>query len=482
MNRLKRIFNESLQMPVLRRLSLLSLICTATASLAGDQVTLDQYLQAVRFNHQGIKASDFLSQSAADKSREADAMTSPQLFGSVQFATDKKPNPLIQYAEARNNQYSIGVAQNTTFGLSGKFTYGFSYSKYLGIPNATIPPFVEGRPSLELSQSLWRNGFGSETRATQEQLRSQLQIGEYSEKFKIKMVMAEAEMTYWRLALANETVETSIETLQRAKKILEWNKRRVGLQLADVGDSLQAQAAVELRELQVQAATDERKAASRAFNALKGLDSEEVKESLPPIEGLQLAKLTQVERVKMREDVQLAQKAQEISELSGKLAQERIKPSVDVFGLVAFNSKELDTVDGITKSFGTEKPTLAIGVKFTAPLNWSMTSEVSRGWIREAQSAELNYQRKVMDQEIEWKDLSTKLEEAKRRLTLVQLIEQTQKKRVENERDRLTRGRTLTLQVLLAEEDYTQSQFNRIRTQTEILQIVARMKTFGELK
>jgi outer membrane protein TolC len=55
-----------------------------------------------------------------------------------------------------------------------------------------------------------------------------------------------------------------------------------------------------------------------------------------------------------------------------------------------------------------------------------------------------------------------------------------QKKKVENERSRLKRGRSTTYQTLTFSQDYNSSEASRIQAQTQVLSILARMKTFGD--
>ncbi|RYZ80227.1 MAG: hypothetical protein EOP06_25730 [Proteobacteria bacterium] len=54
-----------------------------------------------------------------------------------------------------------------------------------------------------------------------------------------------------------------------------------------------------------------------------------------------------------------------------------------------------------------------------------------------------------------------------------------QQKKALNERKRLTRGRTTTYQSLIFETDYNSAESQRIQAQSEVLLIMARMRTFG---
>ncbi len=75
--------------------------------------------------------------------------------------------------------------------------------------------------------------------------------------------------------------------------------------------------------------------------------------------------------------------------------------------------------------------------------------------------------------------LKDKFQQAKDRLTIYDQLEKTQKTKLEYERVRRQRGRTTTQQVLLFEQDYEQAQLGRIKTMSDILQLLAQMKTYG---
>lgn len=94
-------------------------------------------------------------------------------------------------------------------------------------------------------------------------------------------------------------------------------------------------------------------------------------------------------------------------------------------------------------------------------------------------AAEQNYQRKLFEQDQQWNDLSAKFEDAKIKLVLIEKIEEAQKIKAHNERDRLNRGRTVTFQVLNFEQDYAQSELARIQSETNILNIYSQLKAYS---
>ena len=132
--------------------------------------------------------------------------------------------------------------------------------------------------------------------------------------------------------------------------------------------------------------------------------------------------------------------------------------------------------DSITTNF----PTWVAGVKFTAPLAIPTILKSRQGEYDVKRGAALSYEQKVFDVENDWKELTRKFNEAKRRFELSQAIELAQKTKLFHERDRFTKGRTTAFQVLSFEQDFASAQLGRIRSEGDVMSVVARMRTFSE--
>ena len=113
------------------------------------------------------------------------------------------------------------------------------------------------------------------------------------------------------------------------------------------------------------------------------------------------------------------------------------------------------------------------------PLDFWTASDVKEGYEKEAIGAEMKHQRKLFEQEQEWASLNKKLLEAQKRLSLATNYEDAQRAKYEYERIRHSKGRSTTFYVLQFEQDYALAQVNRLKAQTEVLGLVAQMKTFG---
>ncbi|MEW6056390.1 MAG: TolC family protein [Bdellovibrionota bacterium] len=450
-----------------------------------DVLTLESYLKQVRSKHSGYRAASEASTGAALRSEEGSLLLAPTLFGNVQRSSDERQtlNPLFQGNTTKIANYSLGVSKLTTFGLQARLFYETIHTEVIGASPAFItePRFYDTRPVLELSQSLWRNFFGAETRITQERLEAQALATSYNESFRAKQILSRAETAYWRLVQARDVVKVQTESVSRARAMREWAARQARMQLADRSDLLQAEAALKVKELDLRAAHDEHRLASQDFNSVRGIEKDEVDDTLASLSAVQPVDTGAPERTEMRDDVRAANELRRATAASAEIGLQRASPTLEVYTTLSLNGRDQRFSSSSSEAFSTKHPWTIVGLRFSAPLDLGTTFATRAGYVRERDAADLDFERRRFEQDEEWRNLNRRLQEAKERLKLAQSIEDAQKEKLDNERSRHRRGRTTTYQVILFEQDYATAQISRIRNQGEILQLIAQMKTFGSL-
>lgn len=448
-----------------------------------ETLTLKDFLGQVKNQNQAVQGSQFASEGAKDRGDEADLIYTPQLFVNVGALYDQRPvlQPNFQPNLTRATQLSFGVMKQWDFGLSAKLYQSFTATKLSGVSAAILPQpnYIDTAPNLELSQSLWRNGFGSETRAQADLIQASLLASRYIESYKVKGLVSAAEGAYWRLALARELVDIQKDSLARAAKLKDWASGRARLDLADKADFLQADAAYRLRELELKGFQDDLRVAARSFNLSRGLDSDEVKDELEPLDAEVLKNLDIPKRETLRDDVKAAQQQERIAAANAEVGKQKNSPTLDLQMNLSLNGRDPSFGNAFNEAFGTSQPYALVGLKFATPLDFSLVKRNKAGYEKERLGAEFNYKRKIIEQDSDWKSLVDQLNDRRVRLDLSRQMENAQKQKVEYERDRLRRAKTNTYQVLQFEEDYANSRRMRLKIEGEILGLVAQMKTFG---
>jgi outer membrane protein TolC len=492
-----RLPPPSLQLKTAWSLTSLSFFLALNVHAQGRSLSLQTYLDQVRAKNPGLLSAVQAEEAARLKQEEADLVTAPRFFANTQWGKDSRQGLFFQYTSVSNDSYSFGVQQQTSFGMSAKLSYTLNRFEYIGLPEQFLlgnsilgAPFYEAAPSIEISQSLWKNAFGSETRALEKQVRAGTEAQALGETLKQKLNLVEAEATYWRLALARETVKVAEETLTRAKRLADWSAKRAALGLGDRSDALQGQAAIRLRDLQLKSAQDEERAARQAFNTVRGQSGSQVPEALDQLESMSAnlpvkpARTFQGssgEEVPVREDLYAQEELLKTTEAAAEIGRARNTPSLDVVAAASLFSREGNSSTALSNSFSTEQPQIGAGIRFMMPLDFGSWMNARRGYQKEIIAAETELQKKKLELEQEWLDLNHRHQESLERLKVAQSLETTQKEKSDFERDRLSRGRSTTYQVLMFEEDYAQARLNRLRHQFEALSIAIRMKSFQPL-
>lgn len=464
---------------------------------AGEALTLNQYLDQVETSSPAFSSARESEEAARLKENEADLVTGPQFFATTQWGKDARQGLFFRYDSVANDSYEVGFQQQYSFGLSAKLSYSMNRFEYQGLPDALLltntvlaAPFFEGAPKIEVSQSLWKNAFGSETKALEKQIRSANEAQALGEALKQKMTRVEAEGAYWRLALSREALKVAEETLIRARKLSEWSGKRAALGLGDRSDALQGQAAVRLRELQLQSAQDDERAARQGFNTSRGRSGSEVNETLdkleaaspaPQLEGFETFVGASGEKIPVREDIQASEELLHVSEATSEIGKARNTPTLELVASGSLFSREDNMGAALSSSFGTDQPQYGAGIRFVLPLDYGSWSGAREGYQRDISAAEKNLLRRRLEVEQEWLDLKHRLSESMSRLKVARELESTQKEKSDFERDRLARGRSTTYQALMFEEDYAQARLTRLRHQFESLTIAIRMKSFQPL-
>lgn len=459
------------------------------AQVQGDSepaevLTLQAYLNSIRTGNKEYLGSVKAKDGVDLRSMEWKLLTRPTLIGTTQFLNDQSEtgSPLTG-DETRTQGSSVGVQQQTDFGLRGVLTYHYNITSLPGANPTLIPErdFYTSGVVLELSQSLWRNGAGRETRAAQQVLSAQAMALSFTEGFRQIQILADAEAAYWRLALAREAVEASREILERARRLDEWNDRRTRLELADRSDRLQSSAVVLARTYELETARDEEKEAARAFNTLRGVDADRVTEKLSSFEPDVVDRLAVPERVRFRDDVKAAEEQMRASLANAQSGVEKNKPIFDVFGTVGLNGRDARSGEAFAEGFSLSRPNYAVGIRLEIPLDFDTLDRNRQGYRTEAMAAELAFQYRMFRHERLWDDLVSRFHEAQKRLKLSRQIEEAQREKLDYERTRHRRGRTTTYQVIQFEQDLANAQLAKIRAQADVLGVHAQLKTFEPL-
>jgi outer membrane protein TolC len=446
---------------------------------------LESYLGQVRTGSELFTSSKQSMEAADQRSGEGKLLTRPNLIANIDYLRSKADTGSAFTGDDNSRMaYSLGIQETTPFGLSAALTYNVnSYTSNAFIPPASglilQPNYIAAGPQLTLTQSLWRNWFGDEIRANQLRLEATALNQRYTQSFQQSQTLAQAEQAYWGLALAREQVASAKEVLTLTEKSQKWSANRQRLELTDKSDLLQANAALLARQLALQQAVDDEKTAARTFNSTRGNDSDVVTENLTSFDPTIIDRLQIPKRNGARDDVKAAEQQSRVAAAAARLGKELNTPTVNLTGVIGLNGRDPASGQAINNSLQTTRPNYEIGLAATIPLDFGTQSDVRAGYRKDVVAAETLYKRKVFESERLWHNLTTLFSDAVGRYKISINVEKASREKVTYERFRHDRGRTTMYQVILFENDYASSQLARIRSQADILNAYAQLRTFG---
>lgn len=449
-------------------------------------VDMKTYLEQVKKNNPAYQATEQASKGAELRATEGTLLILPQLEIDASKTVDEtEPTNASQGNKNTYEKYSVSLLQNTTFGLKGKLSYGNQYTLTENINGTPVgflgtdyqDGYYRASPSIELTQSLWKNFFGSETRAQREAINAAARATQYAERAKNLGVIIEAQSAYNKLYYAQKTVAAVKESLGAASKLQGWAKRRMDQSLGEKSDYFQTKANYEARELEyLQAQVDERVAA-RAYNSMKGVNSDTVNEVLSAPTPLAFDKKSFSEKI-WRDDVRAASKQAEAARAQSLLGKEKNRPTLDLYGKYAWTGLDPSESDANDEAFKDDHPVYTVGVKFVMPLAFGKSNDVVEGYKQEAMAADLAFKRKAQEQERDYEDLISKIETAQLKNKLATTLEESQRAKVQEERRRHDRGRTTFFQVLQFEQEYLASQRAKINTELELHTLLTQLQQY----
>ena len=456
-----------------------------TTQLAMSQdLTLAQYLSQVQAQHSGWIATEVSIQAKEKLVGESSLMFRPNFFFTGQYTEDSRPSAASIFSGTGNHSKSMqtGVTELLPTGTQMKLAYTFAHAELIGANPIYVstPEYYDVGPSIELTQSLWRNFFGKEVKAQEQAQSSMVRAQSAQDRFTLKNLQMLAENTFWRLYYAQNSVSVLDDSLRWAKDLRDWNASRVRQSLADEIDLLQAESNLKMRELEMQTARIEVADALRSFNQLRQADGAVTLLGTSASSTQDLLKLKIPMKAPEREDLLAAKLSLQALIASAELGEEKNNPTFELFGSYGIYGRDKNFSDAQNEAFDGTQKLATIGVKFVAPFDFLTSNQAKQGHSLEKLVAEKQYQRKTFEVEQEWQELQQKLIDLQTRLDLNVKMEKVQKQKLEREKDRYTRGRTTTFQVLQFGQDHAAARLGRLRSELEILVTYNKLKLFED--
>ncbi len=454
----------------------------ATSPSLTHATSLEEYLNQVRSQNKEQIGTTQQAEAASYKAYEGGLIFTPSFFAEGRRSKDGKQSspPMLTYDYIETEAFAAGIKQQFSFGLQAKLQYQLVHTNFVNAPALTGKnDFYDASPAIELTMPIWGNGFGRTARAQQEALQSSGNAESLGAQAKLTGLEVDAENAYWNLAVAKNILSIQEQALKQAEAIYDYVNKKAQMRLGEDSDVLQAKALVISRQLELKKAQTEESNARLTFNTFRGSDSSEVKDQLDAIPynvllNMQLPK----ERPGDRFDVQAAEAQLKAATASAHLELEKNRPTFDIFGGYSLNGRDKSYDDAMGALYGDDRGTRFIGARLNIPLNFSATSKLRQS-ARLTEEAQRNiYQQKQLTQERDWSMLTTSFNDAKGLLGLSNDLVSAQDIKLKTEQRRLRQGKTTTYQVLMFEQDKSQSEIARLQLTKQLLSLKSNLKMY----
>lgn len=456
------------------------------AAPKSNALSIDEYIGQVKGENGDYTAASQRDEAYELLKRKAAIVTAPNFFASAETGYNEQITalPFFRYNRIATQNYSVGITQNSAWGINSTFTYAFNKIAYNGLAttNELAVNNYQTRPVIAITIPLLQNRFGSLTRATRDSIEQQNEALKYNAQTALVTTLITAEQSYWNLAAAKKIVEIQALAASQAQKILDYVKKKEVMNLGEAADVLQARALVETKKLELRQAQNDLRQVGRAFNRFRYINADEVNDVLGEI-NLTKIQQTILPRIKesSRPDVKAAHANMKAAIATAKVDEETNKPSLNLYGSYAFKGVQAGAADAFNASLNARGKEGLVGVKFSVPFYFGALMDIQKGARISADAARNEYRQKLFNEDSDWENLILNLKFYQEKTVLAKAIETAQKRKLENERSLLKRGRTSTYQVLLFEQEYCQAQINVITSANNFLALMAQKKLYENL-
>ncbi|MBC7371949.1 MAG: TolC family protein, partial [Bdellovibrionaceae bacterium] len=459
------------------------LLCTLIAT-SSHALTLDEYLSEVQKKHKEFQSFEVSKEAAEDRRVAGDLALSPTLSMDTSYLSDEKKPQTTGGTKLQATQYNAGVAKQfstgTYLGVSGNL-------QHLTIANPVLPGFpsdyTTGTLAVTLSQSLWKNAFGRAVSLRRERETVSSNLEKESFNLQQRQILYNAESAYWDYMYQQEELAQKVDSLERSRKIETWLKRRFSDGISDRADFLNAQALSISRELALAVTRDQALSAEKNLRDFMELAPNEKLPALnsdfkkPRNIGELISGATAGDIVRL--DTYLASLEAQAKGLGAKEAQEALRPDLVLQGSYATNSfstiSQNDALKDIAKA---DAPTSQVALKFSYMFDTDAKNSQESLSRKEALAAQLKSERKILESASSWSELQRRYGELLKQIETAEKLNKVQLSRAKEQGLKLSRGRSVTSDVVISEEDASSSALSLNRMRAEARKIEAQSRLF----
>lgn len=444
--------------PILTLLFGLALIASSSHA-----ITYEEYMRRVKSENKVFKSLNYSVESSNERLLTGDLILAPVFSAAASKTVDKSlPSSLGPSREI--TEYSLGLTKKFTTGTN--LTLGAKTDQFTNDTLAPADQYSTGSLGITLQQSLLKDFYGQSTeyRRARELIINQTE--NTSIDLRLRSALYDAEATFWDFAFAAEDLKLKKSNFERARRLEQWTSSRVSNGISDRADLMNVKALAAVREVQLTAAEDEIKTQETKFREYLNLAPTE---PTPPLQtDLNVARNTFADLMQQKNvvkiDSYLSTLDARVKKVIADEVRESLRPDLSLIGSYNTSSYDRD-YNQVTKNISsTDRPKTFVGVNFS----WIFDTEAKRAQLssanKDALAAQYLAERNLTLGQNAWSDMIRKYDITKRSAATLEKVAQYQRERAKAEQDRLSKGRTITANVVTAETDAAEAEVTYLKS------------------
>ncbi|MDR2676751.1 MAG: TolC family protein [Endomicrobium sp.] len=437
-----------------------------------DVLTIDKYMDEVLKNNNNLKSIhskiESLKVNLAEKERIYSYYLTTEMDCSEDFSRKHSYNPSSVSDKVQKINFSTNI--NRQFPATGtKFTLGIRNCNFIGSSNNNSSLSSIGY-SIELEQSLFKNIVGIYTKTEIEKIKANLKSDLYKLEYEKQNILLKARFTYWDLSYLRTVINFKRLSLNRTRKILEWNQKKYSMDLVEKSDLLQAQLALKSKELSLQLLCEEEQKIKRQFNQFLNISSPQIDYEIEKFKSKNdiLKDLPVPNKKNTRYDVLSALECVKTAFYEKKLARKRMGADLVLKGQYKFISNKRS----VSKAFKSiNRDSCFLELRYLLPLDFKLRKSIEYNYGLVEVALEKFAEYTMIQENNDWVQLVSDFENSKKRFGILIEVEKIQRQKYEEDKNLFIRGRITTTQILQGEQTLDDVELDILKNILELIKV-----------
>ena len=458
------------------------LACSTAAAQAAEVMTVDNVLDLALKKSETLRGIEQSTQALEADIASRDLLLATTFTSELAMFNDNRQTVAGTNTSRRGNSGLLDL------GLTKPFSTGTKLAVTASHQLLTSESFQSDRNVAEwevrLSQSLWRDAFGRNTRLRRESEQEELKSGRLENLLSRQQFLIEVENAYWDLVLAQKEVAIREGNVERSTALEKWVRTRINRFAAEATDLLQVQALSGSRQLDlIDAKNRLENARARLRELIPDVTPETWQLDVASLEAPRDPRALMIGQgapsaVPQRLDALASARRTEQAKKQAARVDDTLKPSLDAYVAYGANGIESSTGSAWDRAGRAEQNAGRVGLLLSVELDSGLKDEKRRAASLTAAAQESRTQALSRESTIAWTELQRNIGNLKTQAKEARDLAQVQLRKVTAERRRYEQGRTTALQLTTFEVDAAESELRLNRLLTNLRKAESGARTF----